>query len=1053
MEKMKQAIFILMLAAGCPFVLSSQQYCRSILAQAQSALDSNRLQEALLKLEDVEVCDHKNVLMKERQKVQKDIFRKIEQQRQEAIAISKEAEDAARWARYSLAQLFEEKTTAALEKGEYAQAWLYNQQALRMAAAIRTRLPLSAGRLMLREMCPCPQLRVPKPETLQGSILALNYGDDGQLSVLEGQVIPSDSSRNTDEVQLSIVQPGDGIKPLNRLKYDKELPALAGQALGDSGQFVSLHYGESSMERYLAQWAVEEPGALTNTMVISALKATSVAISRNGALVAAGNQIGKVVLVRHTKQGDELVVLEVAEDSPVLSLAFNRAGNQLAAACVNGTITIWTLDAQISQTYLEEGLMLFSELEERTPRRRQKPFFNAGVAVRMLAFSPNGKYLAYGDENGDVAVLDLSNGLKLPDKPYNKSRKQASCLAFSPDGRLLASGDPEGYVSVWGQLADQRWEEIALVKAHSKEVTALAFHPDGSILSSGSKDGTLRQMPLRVNPFDFPRDQALELSEFFFNYHSGTQAVRREKIYRASFEQLPYKLEDNKLQPTGDANAIQDAAAQFYGGRQPYNAYTWAGELRREKGSKFWTEWTYAPPQENKVPRQYTETGRDENWLYLKDQKQDHRIRVPLEAGGKSVQLSLGDSWLDMNLIPATRNDSVVTFQPEGIRFGVDPNQTANWVGFQPGNRDGYNFKISKTDTAFFHLAVRDSAQTGGNLQIRIPKKGGWIQYQSGKTWVDLFGVRRWSQINMPVDIVHWDARHFIFNNVSLNQQSNFLEVFPGDDITLELDWETRTDNEQANAYCSGCIIQGYFGMKDVFSKCYISDVMPPGYYWGDSGHEIFNFKAPGTPGIYYVTHRSTLEYSCKENPGAHSNGVQDALAVIRVIPGNNPPAAPEIEVEPSETPEPEKAAMPPLRPVYDDLYSPDAFHRLQNASNPRQYIHVENLVPETGPINQGWWSALWIIEPVAEEPQYVRLRNRWTEGYLHVENYYLEQGDILPGWWSAMWELEPVEDGRYIRIKNRWIEGYLNTESGQLELGEAPPEAKSSWWLIEKVK
>lgn len=1051
MEKMKQAIFILMLAAGCPFVLSSQQYCRSILAQAQSALDSNRLQEALLKLEDVEVCDHKNVLMKERQKVQKDIFRKIEQQRQEAIAISKEAEDAARWARFSLAQLFEEKTTAALEKGEYAQAWLYNQQALRMAAAIRTRLPLSAGRLMLREMCPCPQLRVPKPDTMQGGIVAIAYDPEGQLNALEAQILPSDSSRNNDETRMSVLRPGDGVRPLKRIKYGETLPALAGQAMSDNGRFISLHHGDSGTDKFLAKWPPPDSNTLIATSVIPLLEATAVALSRDGSQLAVGNKFGKVAVVRQTKNGDELITLSVSEPSPVLALAFNRNGSQLAAACGNGTITIWPMGAaQRSQTYLEEDLMLLGEFEEQTPGRTQKPFFTARAAIRALAFSPNGKYLAFGDAKGEVVVLDLSNGLNLPDKPFNKDRKQVNYLAFSPDSKVLACGDSEGYVSVWEQFNDLRWEEVALVKAHAKEVTALAFHPDGGILASGSKDGTLRQMPLRINPFDFNREQALELPEFFLSYHSGTQAVRRERIYEVSFRELPYQLEENKLRPTGDASAVQAVLAQFYGGKAPHNAYTWMGELRRKMGTKFWTERTFYPHPENKEPRQYAETGRDEHWLYLKDRKQDHRIRVPLKDEGKSVQLAIGESWLDMNLLPATRNDSVVTFQPEGVRFGVDPGQTANWIGFQPGNSGGYPFKISKTATDSFHLSAADAAQSGETLQIRIPKKGGWVQYQKGTEWINLFDVRLWYQLNTSTDIA-WEGRHFIYQNVHLNRQGNFLEVYPGDDLTIELDWEIRTDNK--DGFCPGCIVQAYYGIKDVFSKCYISDGMPPAYYRGDSGHENYTFKAPKEPGIYYITHRLTLDYYCKEEAAAHSNGMQEALAVIRVMPGNNPSAAPETAVEPSETPRLLKSAMPPLQPEYEDLYIPYAFHRLQNAGSPKQYIHVENLVPETGAINQGWWSALWVIEPVEEEPRYVRLRNRWTEGYLHVENYYLEQGAIEPGWWSAMWELEPVVGAPYVRIKNRWIEGYLNTESGQLELGEAPPEAKNSWWLIEKVK
>ena len=876
---MKQFIFILLVLTWfCPAVLNGQEYCRSILSSAKAALDANKLQDALKKLQDTETCDYQNVLLKERQRLQNEIFNKVEIQRIAAVKNSMEAEDAARWARYNLAQLFEEKTTAALEKGEYAQAWLYNQQALRLAATTRTLLPLSAGRLMLREMCPCPEMRLPKPDAMQGSIVDLAYDTIGRLFALEAQIIPDQGRKSKDRVRLALLMPGDGIKPLIRINYDEDLPTLASQSLSNTGQFVSLHRGEEDAERFLNKWTRGGQNRLDIRSSIPYLDATSVKLNHDGSQLAFGNKEGQIIVIRYSQKGNEIINRGKSDDSPVLDIAFSPDGKQLAAASRNGIVSILPLNPpQKPPVYLTDGLEVSGEI---APAKMQQMFSNAGVSVWHLAFSPNGKYLAYGDMNGAVTLIDLANGQKLRVKPYNEDRKQVTCLAFSPDSKLLASGDPDGYVSIWGQSSTQRWEEIALVKAHSKEVTALAFHPDGTILSSGSKDSTLRQMSLRVYPFDFGRDQALDLSEFFFNYHSGAQAVRKEKIYQASFEQLPYKLQDNnRLGLKDDDPYSADLAnARFYGSRAPFSAYLWAGELRRKPESDNWIEWTYSR-HGDKNTRAFTESGRDENWLYLKNTKQDHQIRIPLKPDSGSVQLSLGESWLDLNLVPNRNGDTVIRFQPEGIRFGVTPERAAGWVGFQPGNGGGHTLRISKTDPNWFYLEIKDA------LQIKIPKQGGWAQYKKGESWLDLFELARWNQIPAPADIA-WEGRHFIYDRVSLNQGGNSLEISPGAHVTIDLDWETRTDN--SSGYCPGCLIQGYFGMQDVFSKCFVSDGMSPESYRDDSGHENLTFKAPEKPGIYYITHRFTIDYNCKEDAGQHDNGIKNALGVIRVMPKEN---------------------------------------------------------------------------------------------------------------------------------------------------------------------
>jgi hypothetical protein len=69
--------------------------------------------------------------------------------------------------------------------------------------------------------------------------------------------------------------------------------------------------------------------------------------------------------------------------------------------------------------------------------------------------------------------------------------------------------------------------------------------------------------------------------------------------------------------------------------------------------------------------------------------------------------------------------------------------------------------------------------------------------------------------------------------------------------------------------------------------------------------------------------------------------------------------------------------------------------------------------------------SAGWLIEPVgnSEPPEFVRLKSRATGDYLHVENPSPMVGPIEPGWWSAMWVMQKVGDG--FTFRNRWKENH----------------------------
>ena len=86
-----------------------------------------------------------------------------------------------------------------------------------------------------------------------------------------------------------------------------------------------------------------------------------------------------------------------------------------------------------------------------------------------------------------VRILDAATGKELSE--FKVNRDLVSCLAFSPDGKTLAVGSNQGSLKLW-DVADAK--EIAVLKGHDNGVSCLAFTPDGKTLASGGHDKPIR---------------------------------------------------------------------------------------------------------------------------------------------------------------------------------------------------------------------------------------------------------------------------------------------------------------------------------------------------------------------------------------------------------------------------------------------------------------------------------------------------------------------------------------------------------------------------------
>jgi sugar lactone lactonase YvrE len=110
-------------------------------------------------------------------------------------------------------------------------------------------------------------------------------------------------------------------------------------------------------------------------------------------------------------------------------------------------------------------------------------------AIINVAYSPDGRLLASGDEAGEVRVWDMPGGnLRYALPRYGTG---AHGLAFSPDGKFLltAAAGGGGDINVWEA---QTGKPDGALKGHTKGLCQLSFGPDGKTLVSAGSDCTVR---------------------------------------------------------------------------------------------------------------------------------------------------------------------------------------------------------------------------------------------------------------------------------------------------------------------------------------------------------------------------------------------------------------------------------------------------------------------------------------------------------------------------------------------------------------------------------
>jgi WD40 repeat protein len=188
------------------------------------------------------------------------------------------------------------------------------------------------------------------------------------------------------------------------------------------------------------------------------------------ALAATADADGLVRLWRAETGTLERELRPPGRPSPMNAVAVSGDGSRLAAASGTRTI-VWSLASRSAPVVMTHQ-----------------------AEVLAVAFSPDGRAVATGDDAGVARVWNLRTGAEAE---LNGHENAVSSVAFSPDGRSLVTASQDETARIW-DLPSRRTR--AELRGHNDLVLGAAFAADGRTVVTGGADGTVRVWAVEADP-------------------------------------------------------------------------------------------------------------------------------------------------------------------------------------------------------------------------------------------------------------------------------------------------------------------------------------------------------------------------------------------------------------------------------------------------------------------------------------------------------------------------------------------------------------------------
>ena len=144
-------------------------------------------------------------------------------------------------------------------------------------------------------------------------------------------------------------------------------------------------------------------------------------------------------------------------------ISMSRSGKYLISSDLKSSVYLWSLSEILGD------------------------FFIHGSIVRDVAFSPDGRYLASGADDGKIKIWNLNEKKLLIS--LEKHSAEVFSIVFSPDGKLFASAGNDKKIVIWDT---ENFSVNKQINCHDDSINSISFSPDNKTIASASSDKTIQ---------------------------------------------------------------------------------------------------------------------------------------------------------------------------------------------------------------------------------------------------------------------------------------------------------------------------------------------------------------------------------------------------------------------------------------------------------------------------------------------------------------------------------------------------------------------------------